>query len=424
MVALTVGGIAISSVYAIGMASTRGFRRQTDIANAQTSLRMAMDQLKRDIARAGYLGTPDASLPGQSCGPVDPQLHAPAGSGRIAAIARFRNDVAVTQANGNTALAPMIVGNEPSGSTVNQTAGFTADELVMFGNYSTGAEYPILRDASDDRALIVQQGFYEFRRDFTQWWVTPLPLGGPAFDSGAFNEAFTVGRAIGLRRPSGEYHFATVGAVPAVGADGLVRVRIHATQTIPATCADVAYISPLNAIRYSVENAPAGVAREPEGSGPVAQLVRTEVLPGDKLTPMNIPNTTRPDRRTILDYVVGFHLAFTMTADTDEGAPDDYAVGALPLGTMIAAGPFGTTVGSTTNSPAAVAEATGHPERVRAVSIDLAVRTPEQDPRFPWSAGLCAEMRCFRVFSDRDGAARVRRMRAEVFLPNVAGAGY
>jgi hypothetical protein len=152
--------------------------------------------------------------------------------------------------------------------------------------------------------------------------------------------------------------------------------------------------------------------------------VRTEVLPGDKLTPMNIPNTTRPDRRTILDYVVGFHLAFTMTADTDEGAPDDYAVGALPLGTMIAAGPFGTTVGSTTNSPAAVAEATGHPERVRAVSIDLAVRTPEQDPRFPWSAGLCAEMRCFRVFSDRDGAARVRRMRAEVFLPNVAGAGY
>ncbi|KAF0166734.1 MAG: hypothetical protein FD160_4059, partial [Caulobacteraceae bacterium] len=83
MVALTVGGIAISSMYAIGAGSTRVFRQQNDIANAQTTLRMAMDQVKRDIARAGYLGTPDASLPGQGCGGVDTTLHAPSVSGRL-----------------------------------------------------------------------------------------------------------------------------------------------------------------------------------------------------------------------------------------------------------------------------------------------------------------------------------------------------
>ena len=42
MVALTIGGLTITSVYAIGSASTRVFRVQNDVANAQTTLRMAM----------------------------------------------------------------------------------------------------------------------------------------------------------------------------------------------------------------------------------------------------------------------------------------------------------------------------------------------------------------------------------------------
>lgn len=420
MVALTVGGIAISSMYAIGAGSTRVFRQQNDIANAQTALRMAMDQLKRDIARAGYLGSPDASLPGQSCASVNPGLHAPAGSGRLAAIARFQNDVAVNGTNDNTALA-----TTPNGTDVNQTAGFTADEVVMFGNYSTGAEYPIERDPGDLTKVVVPQGFYDFKRDFTKWWLpTPLP-----YDLEAFHEAFAVGRVVGLRRPSGEYYFDTIalnGITDPVYASGVLvtPLRVQLSSGIPTSCSDVAYISPLNAIRYSVQNAAAGgddAARFAEGTGPVAQLVRTEVEPADKLTPLG---SAGPDRRAILDYVVGFHLAFTMTADTAEGAPDSYGVGTLPLATMIGAGGAGTTSGSTTNAPGSVSGVTGNPARVRAVSIDLAARTPEQDPRFPWDAALCAEMRCFRVFDDRPGAARVRRLHAEVFLPNIAGQGY
>jgi hypothetical protein len=33
-------------------------------------------------------------------------------------------------------------------------------------------------------------------------------------------------------------------------------------------------------------------------------------------------------------------------------------------------------------------------------------------------------MRCFLVFEDRAGSAPVRRMRTEVFVPNVAYEGY
>jgi prepilin-type N-terminal cleavage/methylation domain-containing protein len=55
MVSLAVGGVAIGAIYAIGSASTRQFQAEHYIANTQSSLRIAMSQVKRDIARAGFL---------------------------------------------------------------------------------------------------------------------------------------------------------------------------------------------------------------------------------------------------------------------------------------------------------------------------------------------------------------------------------
>jgi hypothetical protein len=37
---------------------------------------------------------------------------------------------------------------------------------------------------------------------------------------------------------------------------------------------------------------------------------------------------------------------------------------------------------------------------------------------------LDSPMRSFRVFNDRPGAARVRTLRSEIFLPNIAFEGY
>ncbi|HET6339704.1 MAG TPA: prepilin-type N-terminal cleavage/methylation domain-containing protein, partial [Polyangiales bacterium] len=68
MVSLCVGGIAISSLYAVGAASTRHFREQQRISTTQSSLRSAMNQIKRDFARAGYLATPNVAANGESCG--------------------------------------------------------------------------------------------------------------------------------------------------------------------------------------------------------------------------------------------------------------------------------------------------------------------------------------------------------------------
>ena len=64
MISLTVGGIAITSIYAVGAASDAPVPSTTaDRLGAQTALRMAMNQLKRDISLRRYLVTPNANAP-------------------------------------------------------------------------------------------------------------------------------------------------------------------------------------------------------------------------------------------------------------------------------------------------------------------------------------------------------------------------
>jgi hypothetical protein len=159
-------------------------------------------------------------------------------------------------------------------------------------------------------------------------------------------------------------------------------------------------------MRYWVRNATGAEAERFTGTtGKVGQLLRTEVLPGDKVTALNITGTAIPNQRVVLDYVVAFNLDFVMTAGTGGGNPDDYEVGQVLTASV-------------------QSSVMNNPERVRAIRVTLATRTPEQNEHFPWDTGLCANLGCFRVFDDRPGAARVRVARAEVFLPNIAYEGF
>jgi hypothetical protein len=308
-------------------------------------------------------------------------LHAPAGSGRLAAISTVTLPVSVTN------------------------PGLSIHEITMFANYATSAEYPVQLDVANPNLVTVQAGSYDYRRDFTRWWESATP----AFDPALFVEAFPVGRAVALRLASGMHHVDTIAPTPVEFQGG---PNIWLTSALPVDCANISYVAPLSAIRYFVRAATgADAARFAEGSGPVQQLIRAEVSPIDKVTPLDLdpsPGAERFDSRAVLDYVVAFNLDFTMAAADPDGNyanqdPDVYTVGVW-------------------NGTEAAVRA--NPERVRAVRITLAVRTPEQDSRFPWDPTLCAGLRCVQVFADRPGAARVRTLRAEVFLPNIAFEGF
>jgi prepilin-type N-terminal cleavage/methylation domain-containing protein len=390
MVALTVGGIAITSIYAVGAASTRAFHQQQQIASLQSSLRIALGQLKRDFARAGFLATPNIAA-GMACSNPGAPLHDPVGNGSLAAIARYDQDFCSNSANG----CSNIHGATAATETANRAAGFTADSVVLIGNYETAYEYAITKVSFGNAGVFISPDSHAYRTDFTRWHAGVVT----DHDQTAFEDAFARRRLIRIRTPRDFHHFAQVTAAvaPTVTADP----EIQFAPALPAGCASETAsensIAPVSAIRYFVRNEVNPLPANADTFGPMAQLVRAEMDPVAKQTTLL---AAAPPPRVVLDYVVAFRLAFVMNGATAIGAPDNFVPGAP-----------GTTVAT-------------NPERVRAIRIDLAARTPEQDERFPWSQNTCADLQCFRVFDDRPGAARVRAVHAEVFVPNVAFEGY
>jgi hypothetical protein len=111
------------------------------------------------------------------------------------------------------------------------------------------------------------------------------------------------------------------------------------------------------------------------------------------------------ETRTVLEWAVHFDVdAMVETA----------AVGAASLPVRV-------------DDAAAAAALTANPQRVRSLHIEIAARTPEQDPRFPWvdpaSDPTAPPLARFRVFAARDGAARVRSASAEITLMNLVYRG-
>ncbi|MGD8861770.1 MAG: prepilin-type N-terminal cleavage/methylation domain-containing protein [Myxococcales bacterium] len=393
MVALTLGGIAITSIYAIGAASTRTFYQQQRVAGLQTSVRAALAQVKRDLSRAGFLATPAADRQGETCGLPMSTLHDPSGSGGLSGVSKFIDNV-------NEGMA--ITGLDPTG---NNPGEFSADEVVLIGNYATAAEYAGI-ELLDPSTIGIDQDWHGFTRDFTN-----LTTG--TFDDALFDEAFRVGRMIRIKTTRGLKHFAIITGVtkPNQGTQGPDDdALVQFTPAVPASCAndvDGGWVAPVSAIRYMVRDLAEGArgVRFPATTGPVAQLLRREVVPTDKTN--SLDGTNLPDR-SVLDYAVAFNLKF----QSSQGSPQSYDRDQVDTATI--------------SGTAAQDLVRDNPEWIRSISIDMAARSPHQDATLPFDASLCGDLRCFQVFppDEQPGAARVRRVRAEVFVPNIAFENY
>jgi len=393
MVSLTIGGLAISAMYTIGSALVRQYHQQQQAANAMTTLRVALDQVKRDIARAGYMSTPNlipSGFPSVGCETGYPQ-HVPVpGSGALAAISRFTADFCGSDASCSNVHADI---------NTNRTNGFTADEIVMFGNYETSSEYPNVQ-LINTTTVSVGRSAHAYQTDFTQWWSQG---NSTAPDVDAFRRAFAPGRMLRIRTTGGLQHYAVISGV--TDQTGANDARVTFDRAIPAPCVagtDGAWIAPISAIRYYPRNDPNPPSPNPWG--PMAQLVREEVQPGDKMTPLGLTEPTNnaytyTNTRVLLDYLVSFNLGFVVS--TGGGPADVYTPG------------NDTATANTVNTT---------PERVRAVTIELSARTPQDDRAL--APGTCANLGCFQITANRPAAARVRTLRTEVFIPNIAFESY
>jgi prepilin-type N-terminal cleavage/methylation domain-containing protein len=385
MVALTVGGIAVSSLYAVGSASTRHFREQQRISTTQSSLRSAMNQIKRDFARAGFLGTPNASLQSEFCGTrPGGAINVTTGAvdtGRLAAISSLQKNVALPNQLDPDGLNPVLA---------------RIDDVTLIGNYSTTGEYSTVTLSGNRTTASIPYTTQSFRRDFTNWFAANGLAAGTC-DNTAVANVFLPGRLVRVRNMLDTSSYAIINTAQCNNGTGTADIAM--TSAVPSQCnATGGWISPLNVIRYRAVNA-AGTEVSRVGDNRIAVLRRTEVDPQAKGNPLQVVvGGTRQDvdNRSVLDYLVRFQVDFLMH---DTTGPTNYSL-----------------------VPATQAAVLANPEWVRSAIIEIAARTSEHEPDMDVSANTL-RLPPFRVLRTQ-GGARIRALRAEIFLPNIAYEGY
>lgn len=365
LVALVAGIIVATSVYFIGGASSRHFHEQQRVAHAQTALRTAMMQLRRDIENAGFGGVSSTAAV-KTCLP--PPI-------AFSAIDAYEDDELT-----GTNLMPNRVVN-----------GVSADRLVITGNFMTSDTYSAVGLDAVGASLILNSATQGFRRSF-----------GVPFNPARFAAVFQPGRMLHITGVDGNHFFALIaGTNP-----GLFLVNLAAAFPVNGGCPSGllagAAVAPLARIEWAVRDranlptalldnlAPLDEATANLTGRTETYLIRREVnFAGG--APIN--NTTR----AVLEYVADFNLQFF--ADT--------AVGGAPPAIL----------------PVTQAQVTAAPQSVISVFTTLSVRTPSQDPRFPFVARAAgAPLTRYQVNDTLPGAARVRSARQEIYIPNVAEA--
>ncbi|MFW6050784.1 MAG: PilW family protein [Myxococcota bacterium] len=391
MVALVAGAIAIMTIYFVGAASSRHFQEQQRIAQTQMSLRMAMEQVRRDIQRAGFLGTPNSRVENRCRSPV-----------RELQAVEFLNDDA-------TGALPNAGEN-----------GVTADTLRLVGNYATADSYLAIGLDAGGGAVLLQPTWHGFRRDFTDDDGT--------VDADRFDAVFRPGRMLHIQTLQGQHFFVDItGTSPPEG-----RVSFSPNLPIGGDCpgglADGAIVAPLSRIEYRVVDLTAGdegsallpasgnrvTAGDSYRGEAASQLVRREIdWDGNVLT----DDAGGRFERIVLEHVAMVDYQFMV---------DDAAGAGVPPNLILERDAVAQ------NRLANVTDNAGaEPQDVRSILVSLSARTPEQDPRFPWvegaegnpALGIAPTRYKVRPGADFDGAARVRTMRTEVFVPNVANRG-
>jgi prepilin-type N-terminal cleavage/methylation domain-containing protein len=388
MVALTISGVVIGAMYTLGSASSRNFQMQHQAANMQAALRLAMLQVQRDIARAGYLSTPREETTPARCADSGLSNDPLVGDGWIAAISSFRN---------NTANVVDTTGN-------NAANGFVNDQITLIGNYTTSNAYVIDSVAPNGLSVMIHANPITIRHatqvDFG-WTADGRGVATNAVNLALVQRAFPINSLVRIESTGRDHQFVLISANPQLVGNN---IQLSFNRPLERDCLASAYlgtIAPLQVIRYgAVRSAANTIAgdRAPGATGQIAQLVRTQQMPTAKNTPLaGVP------ARVVLDYLAAFDLSFTMSSTTIDGNDDNYAIGASADRVDL-------------EGPVNLA-----PERVRAVTVTLAVRAPSTDPGMRFFN--CQNLRCFQIDPTAGvggPAARVRFMRSEIFLPNLA----
>ncbi len=430
MVAMVIGLTAITSIYGLGSAMSKQFYEEQRIATSQGTTRIAMMELRRDIARAGLYGTPNGQLE-PTCDSSPPEL--PDLDGGYQPLGAFQY---YTQEDDDV-LDPYD--NNPD---------FHADRLRILTSLYLSDQLLVHSASVDGQTIVLQSGNQAYRRTFA-WGQTAGPFtsgSAPDYLTGDLDwdtaweggttdlwrgiaqkgaRAFQTGSILHIETPEGRHFFRSVFGKDGI-VEGEVRMRITPALPIGTAClpgaAEASTVSPLQWVEYAVidpfDDSEVGADfMDFEGmffidlgdtSSPAYGLEDTEAAdllesPNRVLVRRILDSNTgdpRPNStQVIAEFVANFEVSFVL----EEAS----------------------TAGQTTPPSFELEKETGaqnkvnpNPHLVRAVIIDLGIRNPLEDPTLEYASN--SQNTRFEVDPAQKGSARVRHMRIEVPVMNVA----
>jgi len=381
IVSLGLGAIITLTLFTLTAGSGRIFHEQQRIAHTQLALRNAVERVRADIARAGYLTTPMSTQDTRVC-PV----------GSLSCPNPPLQGVSLVNADGAAAV------NLPATNAL-----VAPDRLDLFGAFDDSNVY--FSQTVDAGTITLDPNTVSFQQRFGA-----APAAGLAR---LITETFDpTTKVVRIHCPGDPIVFQAITA-PATSAPPTITIPFGAYRAVgpyqPSSMGMRCEISTANFVSYQIRNvcgvfpATCRTGGEPEKS----DLVRVTMLT-DGVTPV------AAETRIVAEYAVDFDVRFGV---------DNVAT--PPLGTI--AQPRTCTTTYAGAGAWAVAGAGSLAGRLRAVEFRLSVRARDEDPAFPFVApgglgGVDPVVQRFKLNALTTASARVRTMRTRVELTSFAGA--
>lgn len=388
MIAVLITSIVVGSLYSVSKQATETFNQQQRTAEMQLRLRFAMEQLRADIARAGFMSTPNSFSDPRVC-PKPTTLYQ--------AVEVSRPTPRIPLPSENRFVNPVT--------------------LRLTGNYASVDEYAVAG---------ITGGTIVLQNQTPQW--------ARVTSAAQFNRIFLGGaggrRLLRITSPNGQSQFVQVigGVYQTASSAALPQLLVtpppllvgdgSSGSSAGAACGITGLgtgstVAPISMVEYAIDNIsttlPELYSADATEAAAKTDLVRREfnLLPG----PVEIPGSAR----VVGEYAVDLDVALAI----DVGNPMGSATGMVSMRTIPFSDP---TITQVVGSLATVGTGTARPERLRSMIVRLSIRDRQQDPAFPWVSRPASTypLTRFRVFDDRLGSARVRTLTTEVAVPNVA----
>lgn len=394
MIAMLAGAFAVAGVYYLNGVSSRAFSEQMRVSETQMSLRSAMEQLRRELARAGYLFTASSRV-NPDCSGAYPVAEPNDLTDRAAPLSAIS-----VVGDGSLAGVNTLLGSPATNAT-------RADQVDVWGNYATSDAYLADPLGTTRTTIRFQADSESFRRSFFNRATN-------AIDTTRFTEAFAPGRMVRVES-DGRVFFRGITAVSATAPNFEVTINTLPWCYEPTRWSAVA---PIVHYRYGLE---------PDTRGDLARLrpitagigsARALLVRREWRWVGGADTVVANSARVILDQAI----EFAADALVDANAvlpPATPNMAATPQWTLVRGANLAT---QSANAPWAF----------RSLIVTLSARSSEADPRLPTiararfgnAALLDSPLMTFRVIGGNVPAganlnARVRTMRSEIFLQNL-----